>query len=83
MIVPFEALNQASHFPKIASQGVIFQRQDTCHLRGVSGNAQDTPPVRGSYCCEIKTLFNLCAVSPLSALWRIPFFSNKNNVRVV
>lgn len=77
MIATFEALEYASHFPKIASQVVVFQRQDRCHLRGILRNAQDTPPVRGSFCCEIKTLSKPWAVSPLSALDRVRFSSIK------
>lgn len=79
MNTPFEAHTHASHFPKIPSQGFIFEPQDDCHLRGVSGNAQDTTPVRGSFCCEIKTLFSPCGVDGLSTDWDFPKKLNKNN----
>lgn len=83
MIARFEAHQNASHFPKPSSQGVVFKPQEHCRLRGVWGNAQDTTPVWGSFCCEIKTLFNPCAVSPLSAFWKSRFLSNKNNGRAI
>ena len=79
MTGPFEAYLGALHFPKIPSQGLIFEPEDDCRLRGVSGNAQDTPPFRGSFRCVIKTLSSFPAVSPLSAFLEKPFFFNKNN----
>lgn len=83
MTAQFEAHTHASHFPKIASQGFIFEPQDDCRRRGVSGNAQDTTPVRGSFCCEIKTISSFPAVSPLSAFGEVPFFFNKNSGRAL
>lgn len=79
MIARFEAHQNASHFPKPSSQGVVFKPQEHCRLRGVWGNAQDTTPVRGSFCREIKTLFSPCGVDGLSTDWLSPKKLNKNN----